>query len=58
MVNSKLLVLLLVDTGAMSFGDINLEDSIISELVKEIERMYHLLAERRYKTKRSLSSTS
>jgi Fe-S-cluster-containing dehydrogenase component len=32
------------DTGAISFGDINLEDSIISELVKD-DRAYHLLAE-------------
>ena len=32
------------DTGAISFGDINLEDSNISELVKD-DRAYHLLAE-------------
>ena len=32
------------DTGAISFGDVNEEDSIISELVKD-DRSYHLLAE-------------
>lgn len=32
------------DTGAMRFGDINDEESIISELIKD-DRAYHLLAE-------------
>jgi molybdopterin-containing oxidoreductase family iron-sulfur binding subunit len=32
------------DTGAMRFGDINDEESVISELIKD-DRAYHLLAE-------------